>query len=370
MKISAAVLHATGEPFRIETLELDPPRKGEVLVRMSAVGVCRSDLHLIRGDTDHPLPVVAGHEGAGIVEMVGEDVGHIAVGDHVTLNWAPACLDCFYCDSGRPNLCETFLEPIWKGTLLDGTPRLSLDGRPVYHYCGLAAFADHVVVPQQSCVRMDPEIPRTICALIGCAVATGVGAVLNTADVPPGSTVTVFGAGGVGLSAIMAARLRKAAAIFAIDPSPKRRDLARQLGARAEIDGDRDTVDRVRGLTAGRGSDYVFEAVGNPRVQEQCLAAARPGGTVILAGLSAMGSQTDLPGAVLTRQEKTVKGSYYGTTDPARDFPLYGKYYLKGVLPLDRMISKTYSLDRINEAFDDLVRADAGRGLIVFDEAN
>jgi Zn-dependent alcohol dehydrogenase len=366
MNISAAVLYAINEPFRIESLQLDAPRAGEVLVRMSAVGVCRSDLHLLTGDTDHPLPVVAGHEGAGIVESIGEGVHNVSVGDHVTLNWAPACRDCFYCNGGRPNLCETFLEPIWKGTLLDGTPRLSLDGQPVYHYCGLGAFADHVVVPQQSCVRMDSEIPMTVCALIGCAVATGVGAVLNTAEISTGGTIAVFGAGGVGLSAIMAARMREAAAIIAVDPSPQRRELALQFGATDAIPADEASIGRIQELTGGRGADYVFEAVGNPRVQEQCLAAARPGGVVVLAGLSPMGSHTDLPGAVLTRQEKTVIGSYYGTTDPARDFPQYGEYFKQGRLPLDRMISKTYSLEQINEAFEDLVRADAGRGLIVF----
>ena len=366
MKTRAAVLYEPKTPFVIESLDLAPPKSGEVLIRMAAVGVCRSDWHLVVGDTKHPLPVVAGHEGAGVVEQLGPGVTELKIGDHVTLNWAPACRDCFYCRAGRPNLCETWLEPIWRGTLLDGTARLSMNGRPVYHFCGLAAFSERSVVPVACCVKTDPKVPLTIAALIGCAVATGVGAVLNTAEVRPDASVAVFGAGGVGLSVLLAAQMVGARQIIAVDQSAAKRDLVGRFGATDFVEAGPDAVAGVRELTDGRGADYVFEAVGDPRVQEQALAAARPGGKIVLAGLSPMGSQTNLPGAVITRQEKAILGSYYGTTDAARDFPLYADYYLRGKLDLDRLVSRTYDLAQINEAYAEMQRGSAARGVIVF----
>ncbi len=366
MKIQAAVLHEVRSPFVVETLDLAEPRAGEVLVKMRAVGVCRSDWHLVTGDTEHPLPVVAGHEGAGIVAAVGERVDALSVGDLVTLNWAPACRDCFYCRAGRPNLCETYLEPIWAGTMLDGTARLSRDGHPVFHYCGLAAFADHAVVPAAACVKMPNDLPHKVAALIGCAVATGVGAVLNTAKIQRGSGIAVFGSGGIGLAMIMAANLAGAERIVAVDPLPARRQFALSIGATEAIPPEA-AIDEIRKLTAGRGADCVFEAVGDPGVQEQCLAAARPGGSVIFAGLAPMGSQTNLPGAILTRQEKTVAGCYYGTTDAVRDFPRYAELFSSGKLPLDRLATAEYSLAEINEAYRAMLAGETARGVIVFD---
>lgn len=255
MKIQAAVLHEVESPFTLETLELAEPREGEVLLRMLAAGVCRSDWHLVTGATRHPLPVVPGHEGAGRVEAVGPGVDSVRPGDLVTLNWAPACRNCFYCRVGKPNLCATYLDPIWAGTLLDGTVRLALNGQPVHHFCGLAAFAEYVVVPEASCVRMDANLAPTIAALIGCAVATGVGAVLNTAKVQQASSVAVFGAGGVGLNIVLAARLAGAEKIIVIDPEPARRELAQKCGATVTIGDEPDPVQAVREATEGRGAD-------------------------------------------------------------------------------------------------------------------
>ena len=223
MKVKAAVLYEPGTPFQVETLDLAPPQEGEVLVRIAAAGVCHSDWHLATGDTRHPLPVVPGHEGAGIVEAVGAGVNTLKPGDLVSLNWAPNCGTCFYCLNDRPSLCATYVEPIWAGTMMDGTTRLSKDGQPVYHFSGLACFAERVVVPQESCILLPHDVPPAVAALIGCAVTTGVGAALNTVRVKPGSDVVVLGAGGVGLSVIMGARLAGAARIIVVDRNEAKR---------------------------------------------------------------------------------------------------------------------------------------------------
>lgn len=363
MKVQAAFVNAPNNPIQIETLDLAEPKVGEVLVKVMATGVCHSDWHLVTGDTQHPLPAALGHEGAGIVNAVGAGVTNMQEGDHVALNWAPACGTCFYCQRGRPNLCDTYVEPIWAGTMLDGTTRLTRNGSPVYHYCGLACFAEYTVVPSVSCVVVPKNLPFEVAAVIGCAVTTGVGSVLNTAQVEPGSTVAVYGAGGVGLSTIMGAKLAGAKTIIAVDRLESRRQAALDLGATHAIDAI-DSISSIRNLTEGRGADYVFEAIGNPHVQEICLEVARPGGTVVFSGLSPMGSSTNLPGSVLVRQEKTVKGSYYGTANPPMDFIKYAEWYLEGRLPLDRMISQTYELGQVNEAFADMLSGATRRGIV------
>lgn len=366
MKVRAAVFYEPHQPFQIETLDLAPPRAGEVLVRVVAAGVCHSDWHLMTGATKHAAPVVPGHEGAGVVEAVGPGVTALVPGDHVALNWAPSCGYCFYCLHERPSLCETYVEPIWAGTMMDGTTRLSKDGAPVYHFSATACFAERTVVPQECCVPLPPDVPLNIAALIGCAVTTGVGAVLNTAKVKAGSSVAVFGAGGVGLSIIMGARLSGATQIIAVDTNETKCALAYQFGATSALISGADTIAAIRALTSGRGVDYAFEAIGIPEVQEQCLEAIRPGGLVVLAGISPMGSGTNFPGAILTRQEKTVTGSYYGTANAARDFPLYADLYRRGLLDLDHLVTATYSLDKINEAYADMLSGETARGVIVF----
>ena len=368
MKIQAAVFYHTNTPFQVETLNLEGPRAGEVLVKMAATGVCHSDWHLMTGATKHPLPVVPGHEGAGIVESVGESVTRVKRGDHVALNWAPNCGACFYCLNDRPSLCDTYVGPIWAGTMMDGTTRLSRNGQAVYHFSALACFAEYAVVPQECCVRLRKEVPLTVAALIGCAVSTGVGAVFNTARVRPGGSVAVFGAGGVGLSIVMGAKLAGASRIITVDRAEGKLDIAREFGATDVLMAGPEATGAIRALTDGRGADYVFEAVGLPAVQEQCLEAARPGGTVVLVGVSPMGSGTNLPGAIITRQEKTVTGSYYGSANTARDFPLYADLYLKGKLDLDRLVSRTYSLDKINQAYADMLSGETARGVIVYRE--
>jgi NDMA-dependent alcohol dehydrogenase len=367
MKIQAALITAAQQPVRVEMLDLDPPRAGEVLIQIKACGVCHSDYHLISGTTQHPLPVVPGHEGAGIVEAVGDGVLRIKPGDHVVLNWAPNCGHCFYCLRGKPNLCDTFVGPIWDGVMLDGTPRLSWNGQPVYHFSALAAFAEYTVVPQETCVAVRSDVLLSVAALVGCAVTTGVGAVLYTAQVQPGDRVAVFGCGGVGLSVIMGAQLAGAQQIIAIDRLPQKLELAKQFGATDVIDASQvDAIEMVRDMTAGRGADVTFEAAGAPQLQADCVEAARPGGKAVLVGLSAMGSSTPLSGAKLVRQEKTVIGSYYGTAHTARDFPFLLDLYVAGKLNLDRLISRTYRLVEINEAFDAMLKGEVARGVVTF----
>ena len=366
MKVRVAVVEAVGAPIQIQEVDLAEPKAGEVLVRIKACGVCHSDWHLVTGETKHPLPAGLGHEGAGVVEGLGDGVIGLEQGDHVALSWAPFCGECFYCQHGQVNLCNTYVEPIWAGTMLDGTTRFSRNGQPIYHYCGLACFADYVVVPAICCVRMPKELPFECAAVIGCAVTTGIGSVIHTANVQPGTSVAVFGAGGVGLSTIMGAKIAGATTIIAVDPLESRRSAALELGATHAVVASPDAAEEIRNLTGERGADAVFEAIGNPKVQEQCLDAARPGGQIIFSGLSPMGSQTNLPGSVLTRQEKTVKGSYYGSANPPLDFVQFANWYLEGKLPLDKLISHRYELDQINEAFADMLSGKVRRGVVVF----
>lgn len=377
MKIRAAVLRSVGGPFLVEEVDLEEPRAGEVLVRVEAVGVCHSDWHLVTGDTKHPLPLVAGHEGAGIVEALapsphpggagkalslGGERESLEVGQRVALNWAPSCGACFYCTHGRPSLCETYVGPIWAGTMLDGSTRLRSKGEPLYHYSALACFAEYCVVPKVCCVPMPADVPAEVAAVIGCAVMTGVGSVLNTARVPAGASAMVIGCGGVGLSTIMGLELAGADEIIAMDPLPSRLAAAQELGATKAYPSFEVFLEDAR----GRGPDFVFEAVGKPALQELALEIVRPGGTVVLSGLSPNDSATNLPGAKLVRQEKTVMGSYYGTAHPARDFPLYAQYWREGKLPLDRLVSHRYPLERIDEAYADMLAGVSRRGIIAF----
>ncbi|MCO6453353.1 MAG: zinc-binding dehydrogenase, partial [Caldilineales bacterium] len=307
------------------------------------------------------------HEGAGVVEAVGEGVTRVRPGEHVALNWAPNCGECFYCLHDRPSLCTAYIEPIWTGTMLDGSTRISLNGEPIYQFSALGCFAERIVVPQACCVPIPKDVPMQIAALVGCAVTTGVGAALNTVRVTPGSSVAVFGVGGVGLSVVMAAKLAGASRIIAVDRVEAKRKMAIEFGATDFVLADDRAVGEIRRLTEGRGADFVFEAVGIPAVQERCLAAARPGGVIVLAGLSPMGSSTNLPGAIITRQGKTDTGSYYGSANTTRDFPRYIDLYRRGLLDLDRLVSKVYALEQINEAYADMLSGGIARGVIVFD---
>jgi len=366
MQTQAAILTEPNKPFQIETVEIDDPKAGEVLIKVTASGVCHSDWHVATGTTRHPMPVITGHEGAGIVQSVGEGVTRVAVGDHVTLSWTPDCGECFYCQNNQPNLCETYTEPIWAGVQLDGTSRVTWQGEPVYIYCGLGTFSEYIVVPQQSCVPIRKDVPLEIASLVGCAVATGVGAAMYTADVRAGQSVVVYGAGGVGLNIIQGAKLCGADPIIAVDTNATKMDIAREFGATHTLMSDDKTIAEIQKLTGGRGADHVFESVGLTQLQEIALDAVRPGGMLTLVGLSPMGSGTNLPGAVITRTEKTIRGSYYGTVNPRRDFPMFVDLYKSGKLKLDELVTRRYNLDQINEAYQQMLTGEVARGIIVF----
>ncbi|MGD2156317.1 MAG: Zn-dependent alcohol dehydrogenase [Anaerolineales bacterium] len=366
MKTNAAVLYKPNTPLRVETIDLQPPRAGEILVKIAASGVCHSDWHVISGATHYPTPTVLGHEGSGIVQEIGEGVSRIREGDLVVFNWSPSCGSCFYCLNDRPNLCPTYLESLWAGHLLDGSTRLSKNRKPIYHLSGISCNAQYAVIPEICCVPLPKKIPFEVAALIGCAVTTGIGAAIYTAKIKPGTTVAVFGAGGVGLCIIMGAQLAGAGKVIAVDKTQGKLKLAREFGANHELISGANTNNAIRSLTSGRGADYVFDAVGMPSLQEECLDAVRPGGSLVLAGLAPMDSNTRFPSAVLTRQEKTIVGSYYGSANVHRDFPLFADLYLHGKLDLDRLITKTYSLEEINQAYNDMIDGKLARGLIVF----
>lgn len=368
MEITAAYLSEPEAPFEVTSLELAEPRAAEVLVRIAASGVCASDAHTRSGRIPSPQPCVLGHEGAGVVEAVGENVTHVVPGDHVALSWMPNCGQCRHCLGGRPVLCTAAAPYTLAGTMLDGTTRLSKDGSAVHHYSFLSTFATHTVVPAASAIRIDPRAPLAVAALVGCAVLTGYGAAVNRAQVRPGSSVLVFGAGGVGLSAVMGARLSGARQIVVVDPVTAKREEAEAFGATATLVPGDDVVAQVRELTDGFGADCVIDAVGAPAVLDQAFDAAIAGGTVVCVGVPGSGSRPSLPGPQLVREEKIVTGSLYGSSRPAVDIPRILDLFDAGFLPLERLISKTYALEDINTAFDDLAARALNRGVLILDE--
>jgi S-(hydroxymethyl)glutathione dehydrogenase / alcohol dehydrogenase len=361
------VLSELNEPLVVEEVDLAAPGPGEVEIRLAAAGVCHSDWNVITGATANPLPVVLGHEGAGVVTTTGAGVESIAEGDHVILSWLPACGRCYYCLQGRHVLCDIAMEDMFRGTLPGGSLRLSRNGSPLYHYSYLSAFAERCIVPEGCCVRIRTDVPFEIAALVGCAVMTGYGAAVLRAQVGPGSVVAIFGAGGVGLSAVMGASLARADAVVAIDPVAFRRQMAVELGATQALDSTSDdVVAALRDLTEGRGADVALETAGAPGVVAQAYAAVRRGGTVVAVGLPAEGLTADLPAPDLPREEKVVTGSFYGSCNPPVDMPKVLDLYMEGSLPLKRLVTNTYRLDEINEAFAAMNAGEVARAVIVF----
>jgi S-(hydroxymethyl)glutathione dehydrogenase / alcohol dehydrogenase len=361
-KIRAAVLHEFGKPLVVEELELDPPKGGEVLVRMAASGVCHSDLHVAQGIHPTALPVVLGHEGVGVVEEVGPGVVGLASGDHVLLTWLPYCGHCRQCARGWPNRCEN--TAWYDATLEDGTCRFHTNGQPVHHY-NTSSFAERSVVPARTAVKVDPSLPLTELALMGCAVMTGVGAALNTARVRPGDTVAVVGCGGVGLNVVQGARIAGAATIIAVDVVPAKLELARELGATALVDASEpDPVDAVRELVPG-GVDHAFEALGRPETIETALALTGRGGQAVLIGMAPPGARVELDALTTTLEERCVRGSWYGSCVPLRDIPLLVELYRGGHLRLEPLIT-TCGLDDVNDAFRRMQAGGTARSVIVY----
>jgi Zn-dependent alcohol dehydrogenase len=365
MRFRAAMLHRAREPLRIETVELGALKPGDALVRIGAASLCHTDLEVIEGQLAYPMPIVLGHEAAGTVEALGPGVEGLARGDAVVLSWNPHCGHCFYCEQDQPILCETYLRLGPKAVQFDGTTRLSLDGAPVYHLMYLGAFAEYCVVPAQSAVRVPHEIPFDRACLIGCGVMTGVGAVINTAKVPAGSTVAVIGLGGVGLSSLLGGIAVGASRVVAVDLSDDKLGLARQLGATDTFNaGGANAVDEIRSATNG-GVEYAFEMAGSVRAMDLAYKITRRGGTTVTAGLPPPTHTFNLPQVNLVAEERTVKGSYIGTCVPVRDLPRYIALYRRGKLPVDRLMSSHLKLADINLGFDRLHEGKAVRQVIV-----
>lgn len=368
MRINAAVLWTPGTPLTVEEVELDPPRHGEVLVEVKAAGVCHSDLHPARGDWPMRTPLVLGHEGAGIVREIGPGVAHLRPGDHVVFCWAPACGACPYCASGHAVVCDRLDRTTYRNRLPSGETRLHARGQDVNHFISTACFADWVVLAEEGAIRVDRDISFDALATVGCAVVTGVGAVLNGAQVAPGSTVVVVGAGGVGLNVIQGARVAQAARIIAADVKAVPLSLARDFGATETIDLTEATLsDAVRAATQGAGADYVFDTVGSAATLPESIAAVRKRGTVILTGLSRVESMGPVPTFPLVMQEKRLIGSVYGSGSPARDIARIVSLYREGRLKLRELVSRTYVLGQVNDALDALANAAGARGVIVWE---
>jgi Zn-dependent alcohol dehydrogenase len=367
MEITASMMTAPGAPLELVTLELSDPGPDEVRVRLAATGICASDAHTHSGRIPSPAPCVLGHEGAGVVESVGSRVTNVAAGDHVALSWMPSCGVCRHCVSGRPVLCTAAAPALLAGTLLDGTVRLHRGGQPVSHYSFLSTFATHTVVPAASAIRIGRHIPLEIASLVGCGILTGYGAVVNRARVAPGSSVVVFGAGGVGLSAVMAARVSGAEQILVVDPVASKLEEATAFGATHGFVPSDDLVERIRALTGG-GADYAIDAAGSDGVLDQAFSATVPGGTIVCVGMPDVRARPSLPGPALVRDEKIVTGSLYGSSRPSIDIPAILRQYVAGSLPLDRMITRSYGLDEIGTAFADMREGKLKRGIVVLDE--
>ncbi|HEX5027467.1 MAG TPA: Zn-dependent alcohol dehydrogenase [Gaiellaceae bacterium] len=367
MKIRAVVLEATGGPLVPTELDLAPPQREEVLVRLGASGVCHSDWNAVDGTAENPCPCVLGHEGAGVVEAVGDGVTRVRVGDHVALSWAPWCGDCDECRRELPQLCSTVWPAMGTGGLMDGTPRLSRDGEPVFHYSFLSTFAEACVVPERSCVPIPKDIPFDVAALVGCAVTTGVGAVWRTAGVQRGDRVAIVGCGGVGLSALIAAVAAGAEPVVAVDAAPAKLDVAKSFGATGAVlwQGDAaSTADAVREASGG-GVDYAIEATGRPEAMEAAFLSTRTRGAAVLIGIPRSDAVLTLPATTIPRMERRVLGSIYGSSKPERDFPDTLEHYRAGRLPLDRLVSHRLPLDEAERGFELMQSGEALRAVLV-----
>ena len=367
LKITAAVLRELNQPLEIEELQLANPKRNEVLVKIDAFGICHSDYHVVTGLATQELPVVLGHEGAGTVIETGEGVSNVRVGQNVLLNWFPYCKQCPQCAAGNTNHCKTYMKMLGQGKMLDGTTRLTdSENKPVLQLSGLACWATHAVVPDIICTKMPDGTPPEIAALIGCAVTTGVGAVLNQASVHKGSSVVVYGSGGVGLSIIMGCVQAGAEKIIAVDRVESKEIIARTMGATHFVKADDNTVEVVKELTDGLGADYAFDAVGSVKIAEMLLPSLRERGLALLVGVPPTDSRLQIDATDVFRQEKRLTGTIYGSADTAVDFEKYAHMYLSGSLPVQKLISKHYKIEEINQACEEMLNGEIARGVVTF----
>ena len=367
MKARAAVLFEVGKGLELCEVDVAAPKAGEVLVRMAAGGVCHSDLHVMTGHLGAPLPAVLGHEGSGVVADVGPGVTSVKAGDHVLPLWRLSCGDCEFCTDGRPALCAAGTQVRMTGRLLDGSTRFSLGGREVKHFAGVSSFAEYSVVPERAVLRIPGDLPLDRAALVGCAVITGVGAVINCARVKAGSSVAVFGTGGVGLNVVQGAALAGAERIIAVDLLDRKLDFARQFGATHTVNAKGgDPVAQIRELTGGRGVDYAFEVIGLPATMRQAFDVLSKRGMAVVVGVSPFTAEVSVPVMSLVYEERVLTGSVYGSSRPRLDIPKLIDLYRAGRLKLDELLTRTYPFAQINEAYAALERGEVARSVVTF----
>ncbi len=365
MKCAAAVLYEVKQPLVMEEVDLLPPREREVLVRFVASGVCHSDLHVVTGDMPHPVPVVLGHEGAGVVEQVGPGVTWVKPGDHVVTSYIPSCGRCGYCIAGRPNLCALRDRP--RHLMLDGTPRFRKGEVSINHFLQVSSYATRAVLLEDGVVPIRKDAPLDAVCLIGCAVTAGAGAVMNRAKVPPGSSVAVFGCGGVGLNVIQAARLMGAAKVIAVDVVERKLEWAEEFGATHAVNAAReDPVARVHAIAGGGGADFAFEVVGTALTIEQALGAVHRGGTAIVIGVSPGGTRISIDPALLV-QERVLTGSSFGGSRQKIDLPMLVDLFMDGKLKVKELISRRLGLPDVNRAFDLMQQGEVKRSVLVYE---
>jgi alcohol dehydrogenase len=358
--------YSSSLPLTIETLELEPPGPGEVLVKVAAAGLCHSDLSVIDGNRPRPTPMALGHEASGVVEEVGSGVRELVPGDHVVMVFVPSCGQCLPCSQGRPALCEPGADANASGTLLSGSHRLHRAGETVHHHLGVSAFADYATVSEQSVIKIDRSFDLTKAALFGCAVLTGFGAVVNTGRVPPGASTAVVGLGGVGLCALLGAKCSGARQVIAVDLADDKLSIARELGATHCVNaGEDDALEQIRDLSRG-GVEFAFEMAGSVHALRLAYAATARGGTTITAGLPHPEHKLDIPAVSLVAEERTLKGSYIGACIPRRDLPRYMQLYEQGQLPVDRLLSDVIGLEDINLGFERLASGESVRQVVAF----
>jgi S-(hydroxymethyl)glutathione dehydrogenase / alcohol dehydrogenase len=367
MRMRAAVLEEFGQPLVVQELDLAEPAAGEVLVRVQACGVCHTDMYTASGvDPSGYAPTVLGHEGAGVVEAVGEGVGSLAVGDHVVTLFSPQCRQCEHCLSPRTNLCLAIREQQGKGYLPDGTTRLSRDGEPIRHFMGTSTFAEYTVMPEIALAKVSPEAPPEAACLFACGLSTGLGAAMYTAQVEPGSTCVVFGAGMVGLGAVAGCRLQGAARIVCVDLSAERLERARAQGATDVLTGGPDAVQAILEMTGGFGADYTIEATGNVAVMRQAVESARMGwGLATMCGVAGKGETLDvIPRYLITGRR--IAGSSFGGVKGRDQVPLLVQRYLDGDIDVDAFLSHRITLDEVNRGFELMEAQDGIRSVIEF----
>ena len=375
MNTKAAILHrmklerpySVSNPLKIEDVTLDDPGFNEVIVKIKAAGLCHSDLSVIDGNRPRPLPMALGHEASGVVVELGEGVDKLSLGDHVVFAFLPSCGSCSYCNTGRAALCEPGAEANGKGTLLGGHKRIHNKGNYYHHHLGVSGFAEFAVASVDSLVKIDQEIPFEIAALFGCAIMTGVGSVVNTAQLKFGESILIVGLGGVGLSAILGAKAAGASNIIAADLNPQKRAIAKQLGAHLTIDSSKKSALQSLKDLSGGGVDVALEFAGAIPALEFAFNATKRGGTTVTAALPHPNAKLEISPVTLVGQEKSLKGSYLGSCVPSRDIPAYIELYKTGRLDVGKLISHRIKLEDINDGFERLAKGDALRQIILFD---